>query len=237
MAQLRILLDIEALVDVRYGWLCNQDETMRDELLFNFNIYCNRNHDDFWLMFPQISEEDCANRGNYSLDDLKAGVRTNVFTLIDDAIRSSEHMDAETTVTTITLNTRHYPLSDNELEAFKVLVSARYEHNIEVNVIRVPVDKMIPKTLHANYDLVIQYDMSEWLGLFWDAVREERYPDLVFYTPFRFPNKVEGDRNFFRLMQQTELEGSYTEIISDAFSPFLQLYFDDIKYFSPIACR
>lgn len=235
--KLRVNLDIDALIDVRYGWLINQNKLMADEILFNFQDYCNRDHDDFWLMFPQVTEEQCKSRKQYKLPDLKNGVRTNIFNLIDDAVRSSANFDNSDVELIITLNFKQYQLTEKEVEQFKVLVSARFEHQCVVDVMFRPYGKMTPDFVARNFDLNIYYDMAGWLSMYWDGILKQPIPRAVFYTPLRFPSKEDCERNFYRLMNEAKLDSPAPEVISDALSPYIQVYFEQMSYFSPIAVR
>ena len=234
--KLRIHLEIDALMDTRYGRLVQINENLKDEVLFKFGEYCNRDHDDMWRLFPMVSEKDWKDKV-LDKECLKSSRRTNIFNLIDDVIRSSLNSPDTPDETIITLNTGRYDLTEAEIEMFKVIVSSRYDHSYVVESVSLPLDKLTPKYIKDNADLVIMYDFNEWTMIYKDSIPNGGVGSVPFYIPTIFLDKGKADREFFAKLKSSGIKGSPFEIFSDLIweQYHLNVSFIANKFFSPIS--
>lgn len=237
MQKLTILLDIEALLDTRYGRLVQANPRLEPEILFKFSEYCSRDHDNFWLLFPEISESEYMAQ-IVTKETLKKSKRTNVFNVIDDVIRSmyGEVKDEKVEIT-ILFNTGGFELTAKEVETFLVLISSRYEHQFKVKHVDKSLKQMTPKWLAANVNLCILYRFNDWVDTQVDLLEKEVVSNVVFYIPTLFHDKQEAERNFYTLLTESGIDGDPTELISDYIweNYRINLHFISNRFFSPIS--
>lgn len=237
MKKLTILLDIEALLDTRYGRLLQLNPKLEHEILFKFNEYCSRDHDNFWLLFPEITKEQYLAQ-EVTLDTIKLSRRTNVFNVIDDVVRSmyGEVRDEEVEIT-ILFNSQDFGLSEDAVEAFLVNISARYEHQFKVKHVAKPLDQLTPKWLSSNANLCIMYRFNDWTDLQSKALEKDVPSNVVFYIPTLFHDKQEAERNFYATLAESGIEGDPAELISDYIweNYRINLHFISNRFFSPIS--
>lgn len=234
-SKLNILLDIEALLDTRYGRLIELDPVMEREILFKHHEYYGRDHDNFWLLFPQIEKEQYQNK-EVTLDTIKLSRRTNICNALDSVIRSAiGHKDGDVE-TTIYFNTRDYALTEREVEAFLILISSRFEHTVKVKHVAKRLEELEPDYLNQEIDLVILYDFNQWSELNKDKVNGKNLERVGFYIPTLFIDKQQADRNFFADLKSSEIEGDPIEIISEYVwdTYHISIYPISNRYFSPL---
>lgn len=237
---LNIYLELDTLIDTRYGKLISIDEKYQDEVLFKFNSYCNRDHDDMWLLFPELDKDTWLNT-NDTLETLKLGKRTNICNVIDDVIRAQmgelKVDDANDLEITITLNTQHYDLTPKAEEVFKVLLSSRFEHRYTVNLVSMANCELTSSYLADNYQLVIKYDFNAWVEEHIKDKVDSKLSKVIFYIPTLFRDKQEADRGFFEQINGCGVEGEPLEKLSDFIweAYRLNVYFISTRFFSPLA--
>ncbi|AFI55351.1 hypothetical protein TSMG0068 [Halocynthia phage JM-2012] len=236
MKEIRILLDIETVLDVRYGKLIQHNPKLIPEILFKFNQYCSRDHDDFWLMFPEV-DKDTFIVAETTVETLKLSKRTNVFNVIDDSLRSMSGSLTEDIKVNIILNTGKYELSDEATEAMLVLISARYEHNYKVTDVSILNKDLTPEVISGLADLVIMYDFNGWSESHISTVQEVDLSMVTFYIPTLFRDKKEAERGFYESIKNLPIEGEPLEVLSDFIweTYRLNIYFISNKFFSPIS--
>lgn len=236
MKEIRILLDIEAVLDTRYGKLIELYPTLQPEILFKFNQYCGRDHDNFWLIFPEV-DEGTFKASETTVETLKLSKRTNIFNVIDDALRSMMGSVTEDVTVAISLNTGKFQLSDSAIEAMCVLISARYEHKYTVKHISLTPDQLTPSKLSSITDLVIMYDFNTWSELHIDTVQDTDLSKVTFYIPTLFIDKKSAERGFYESVKKIPIEGEPLEILSDFIweTYSMNIYFISNRFFSPIS--
>lgn len=235
--KLTLYVDIDSFLDVRYGKLVQANPKLKDEVLFKFNQYCSRDHDNMWLLFPELSKEDWESQV-VTKETLKLSRRTNVFNLIDDVLRSIDGSLAEDTTIDLLLNLGGWDFTEEEVEAFTVLTSARYEHRLTVRSVNLPLKDVTPTWLKANVNIAIMYNYNDWVDIHHGNLTNHEINSVTFYIPTLFNDKVEAERNFYAEIKKvsSHLDGDPLEIISDYVWDTYQinLYFVSNRFFSPI---
>lgn len=233
--ELNILLDIETVLDTRMGRLVELYPDIKDQLLFKFPQYCNRDHDNFWLLFPEV-EKDTYLNAKVSEETLKLSPRTNIFNVIDDVLRSTQSDPNDPPVLRLHFCPMDFKLNKKAIEAFLVLISARFEHTIEVVHLDKTLETLTVTYLNDNMDLVILYDFNRWTDLHSEELKQTKLDKVVFYLPTLFTDKLDADKHFFDLMKTSGVEGEPLEILTEYFRLHYQLniHFIANKYFSPI---
>lgn len=236
MKEIAILLDIESVLDTRYGRLVRHNPKLADEVLFKFNEYCSRDHDNLWLLFPEITEE-AYNEIPNDVETLKASKRTNIFNVVDDLLRSVKGSVPEDISVKLILNTTHYDLTEEALEAFLVLISARYEHNYKVTHVSLTQDKLTPNKLVELADVAIFYDINGWIELHHEEIPKVDLSKFAFYIPTLFMDKKEANRGFFEMVKRLPTDDDPLTFLSDYIweEYRLNIYFISNRFYSPIS--
>ena len=231
-----LYLDVDTVIDVRYGKLCQINPKLADEVLFKFGQYCNRDHDDMWLMFPELTKEEWVNQPT-TKESLMLGKRTNIFNLIDDVLRSMEGSLTTDIALELCINFKDYGLTTNEIEQFLVIISARYEHKFKVKAVTVPLKELTPSWLVKNTNIVIMYDFNGWVDLHSGKLGNQEVKGLTFYIPTLFRDKVAAERGFYEQLKHIDIEGEKLEVLSDyVWETYrMNIYFTSNKFYSPIA--
>lgn len=237
--KLTIYLDMECLLDLRLGRLKEINPVMEYRVLENFNHYCGRLHDDFWLMFPEITKEDYKQHVS-TKETLKLSKRTNIFVLIDRLIECKvRNIHSADIDLTFYLNDLHYNLTEGEKERIGLLFSSRYEHLCKVKFVSKTPDKIKPQWLNCSVNVAIMYDLDSWLGLWMSTGSVTKVNRVCFYGPLRYPDAEAAEEGLLEHAKVIEkaTDANAIESITGHIMETggIELYLEDLRLFSAIA--
>lgn len=234
--KLTIQLDLESILDVRYGTIVHNYPELKDNILFNFPQYCNRDHDNMWLIFPDIVEEDWVNvYTNRDEEVLKVSPRTSIFSIVDSIIRSAIGYGNLINSVVLKINGLGYNLTESEVDMFILLVSSRFEHKLKVEFINITHKDLTPEFMLSEFDVSILYDFNKWFKVHGGEVLDNPRPNLMVYSPLTLLDKKQADRELLSTFRDLKLEGDPISSITDTLNHFIGINFIDNRFFCPIS--
>ena len=234
-----VYLDYDSLFDTRYGRLITMHPSLKEDLLFKFPTFETRRNDNMSEIFGVVNDKAFSEK-RITLDVIKNSPRTAVHKLVAMAYRSFQgHFKEKAGAMEIVLNLMDYPIPTEAYDSYRLLLSAAFEHQVEVKLINRPVKKVTPSWLRRKFDLAVIYDFERQIDLF-PPTSKVVYEGIVIYTPLRLTG---SERDFAKAIEsvrcshgtaEIETSGEIT-ILSEFWSMYLEVHIQEMAYFTTIS--
>lgn len=182
---MRILIDIDALIDTRVGLIRQHwPDKLSD---FDFDSYSNRVRDDIHSRIGVSKEEWDEKWNNRDLDTFANSrytvLYTNLPVVFGSAIFNSLS-DPMGEAIEVIINTYPYQFSEEEVMCICEMVNSVFWRPIKINTISEPLENITSQAL-GNLEVTsyIVYDYIEWVKLNISNITTEPKPALRIYYP------------------------------------------------------
>jgi len=183
----RALIDIDLLLDTRYGTIKRIDEKIADTLVGS-NVYRERHHDNFdQLTNGQIDrkvyQDLYARRDEETLFHSK--MTDFVYHLRKDIIQAIGNLERKVTIDSIEvdINIWPYDLDKASSEMIRRAVAYYMPPPAVVGIVNMSPAALTPTYMNNSYELMAYYDHEVWLGPNQEALLENRIPLMTMLTP------------------------------------------------------
>ncbi|MGL5397175.1 MAG: hypothetical protein ACRDBQ_18160 [Shewanella sp.] len=185
----RYLVDIDALMDTRYGLI----RTMHPEALERLELDAYRKrYTNIWAKIVGIEdwpkkykERSTEALRNAEPTELLLGLK---MLILEDIANIAMSTPFETPKLTINM-WPYTDLSDNELEAFRAHFSNFYNEVI-VDLVTIPHKELTPGRLNTMWDIWFMFDWHGWLPEHIVSFQDKRAPQFVIHIPTIFHDDI-----------------------------------------------
>lgn len=225
--EFNIYADIASFFDFRYAAMVKHSKEMSYSVAELFKEYTSRDHDDLYLLFPNLPKK-------LDTTPSKELLPYALITDVDDLIRQDilsyiNRPDIEVKKVILTVDFQGIILTEKENELFKVLISSRFDHGIEVRLISQSHINLLK--FNTRYDLAIVYDVNDRIVK--PMVKPKlRLTHCNVQTPFRLlSGTVEAGRRFIEAAKALPYDNSPDELLKEQMLAMMPLHFVEMKYF------
>lgn len=185
----RYLVDIDALMDTRYGLVkTNQPEALEK---LELDAYRKR-YTNVWAQIVGIEdwskkykERNISALHNAEPTELLLGLKMLILEDIANIAMSTPYETPK-----LTINMWPYTeLTNDELEAFRLHFSDFYNEVI-VDIVTIPHDQLTPGKLNMMWDVWFMFDWFGWLPLHIHSFQDKRVPQFVIHMPTILSDEV-----------------------------------------------
>lgn len=183
----RALIDIDMLLDTRYGTLRRMDPALA-EALVGSNQYRSRNTDRFDLL-----SNGCVDQNKYEelyrnrdvetlfmsrMTDFLYFLRMDVKRAVPEIARGVEVGE-----TSFDINLYPYDLLPEEAETIRRSIARYIPTLAEVNVVNITPEELTPARVDLSYEMIAYYNHEDWLRHHSEALLKKPIPTNVLLTP------------------------------------------------------
>lgn len=183
----RALIDIDLLLDTRYGTIKRIDETIADALVGS-NLYRERHHDNFDLLTNgkidrEVYKALYARRDEETLFNSK--MTDFVYHLRTDILKGLDNMDRGVLIDSIEIDINTYPynLDPESAEVIRRAVAYYIPPPAKVNLVRLSPEALTPAYVDGAYEMLAYNNHEDWLGPNQELLLKKPLPLLVMLTP------------------------------------------------------
>lgn len=183
----RALVDIDLLLDTRYGTLKRIDEKLADTLILS-NLYRDRMHDNFDLI-----TNGAVNREQYHELYARRDMETLYYSKMTDWVyhfrkdlkEGMKNLDRGVSVEefVIDINVWPYELDTVSAEMIRRSVAHYMPPPAKVNVVRLDPTFVNPAYVDNSYEMLAYYNHEDWLGPNTEALLKHPLPTTALLTP------------------------------------------------------
>ncbi|MNP96497.1 hypothetical protein D3C85_90820 [compost metagenome] len=183
----RALIDIDMILDTRYGTLKRIDEKLADALVFT-NLYRERTDDNFDLITNGVIVREEYN-ALYAARDAETLFNSRmtdfVFHFRKDIMQALERIDRKVDIETIEVDINIFPyeLDVSEAELIRASLEHYFPWPAQINIVRFSPEDLSPTFVDNSYELLAYYNHEDWLGPNTQAVIDKRIPLVTMITP------------------------------------------------------
>lgn len=222
-----VYVEIDALMDFRYGKLLENYSDMDTDMILKFANYKERDSDNFSNLFSSFNADVYAKQ-TITASVLAKSPITEVPILIrrcyDAHIR---HPSIEESRLKICINFKDLPYGEEAKNAIAAAVSNFYYENWAVSVshISVPDKKLTPKYLRNKYDLAIVYDLDAFIAHHAPKSKDV-FRGLAFYSFLNLVNGKEAFLDAYERINANEVEPALA--LTEHISWIIEAYFEPL---------
>jgi len=238
MANQRIWVEIDALLDTRIGTLSVMAEQSIESILKG--DYYTRETDQFSLLSNMVDDEVYVNTyTNRNKDTLKSSYLTHmVFFLKEFISRVNEGIISAPMADRVVMdvNVHPYSFSNEERELLDKALCA-HVGIIEINIVSVHPMHQVPNYFKGTYQAVFMYNYLAWFNLHHNNLLKHPIPDVAMYIPklMDYGEAVEINREKLKAHKEaTHLSKTIKafDAASIALTGYVNLQFLDVETFS-----
>lgn len=222
-----ILVDIDALLDTRYGYLINRFPKIFDSFDFAIN-FINRLHDFIDLPDGTVLYEEYKNR---TTDDLRSAVLTPlIYSLrefLDEYFKNAT-VGMFTKRAELVINIYPYQLSEEEQFELRKVIWINLGKIIDVTVTYKSLEELTPEYLKNNYSFLFYYDFMDWLDIHSlnGNLKTKACPGVRVHLPMRVRTK----ENIFSIIQKNKGMNPF-EVLQELSLPIINIVFLNSEWF------
>lgn len=181
------LVDIEMILDTRYGVLARMDEEVAESLAAS-TAYRERTLDNFGVLTGGKIDQCEYDRlyAEKSVETLAASKMSDfVHELRQDVKRALDNMDRGVLIDDITfhVNVWPYQVSVEEMEIIRRAIGRWIPVRAEVVMVNIAPETLTPKYIDTHYEMVALYNHEVWLKHHVQNLLATPIPTVVFLTP------------------------------------------------------
>jgi len=183
----RALVDVDLLLDTRYGTIKRIDETIADTLVGS-NLYRQRHHDNFDLLTNGLIDR-AVYKDLYAKRDEETLYHSRmtdfVYHLRQDVLHGLENKDRGVLIEDLEVDINLYPydLADESAETIRRAVAHYLPAPVNVNVVRLSPEALNPTYVDNSYEMLAYYNHEDWLIPHQEALIKHPLPTTVMITP------------------------------------------------------
>lgn len=219
MKDCKILIELDCLLDTVMGTIYKIDKDLVLPVLQSG--YYERWHNNIQHLCPNIDQEVFKQMyKNRDVETLKCSRPTYLVAVlanvnIEDKIANYEH--PKSLKRSYTVNYYPYNLTDMEIAVFKEVLGDALFVDGEIAMVSIPLEKLTPNNVKANYDRLIFYNAEPWITYHREAIRDNPMPllevdsglccldDKAGVTTVKINDKVTMPLTFDTLAEQTKM--------------------------------
>jgi hypothetical protein len=224
---LSIYVDAESFFDFRLAAILKYKASLKYKVAELYSEYQNRDHDDFSLLFHEISGKLDTTP---TLELLKLAPITDVDDLIrQDILAYANRPDVDFKTSSVTVDFQGILLTEEQTSKLEVMISARFDHAVRIKIVSNKTLNL--RKLDTRYQLAVIYDTNN------RVVKEmtkpkHRLKSCNIQTPFRFlDGSVEAGRRFQEVAKHLPYKTTPDEIMKEQLLAVMPLHFVEMKFF------
>lgn len=229
--EVKILMDLDAILDTRIATVARIDEDLATKLLVG--DYHKRRSD--FLTGVNKEEFDLA----YSKRDrttLNMSQCTNMLIVLKDMLLSLLSTGLATpyiTYVTVDVNFYPYDLKDDEIDLILKAISSWIPKLASLHGVNLSEDKITPDFIKNNYDVIIKYHYDTWLEINTKGFEKTLVPEVDLYVPAISFTTDLTDEVLRDIYEET---GKHPmDMLKFGLAPFINLQPLDVSAFSAFA--
>lgn len=192
---------LDSLIDTRIGLLMQHWPERVNAI--DFSKYRNRTTSYVWEYFGLTKEDWVAKWDTRTADVLThsgpAEMSLRLVEIFAGAV--GQHIGSlEFEKPTMYINVWPYQLEAWEIEEIKISIKRIMVLDVDVEVLYVPLEELTPSYIKPRFDVMVMYDIVEWLGKHQLALTETQMPTVVIHYPAVLN---EGDEEMVKKSQVT----------------------------------
>lgn len=195
--QIKILVDLDSLLDTRIGILSLLDSETIGEVAAKG--YRTRSNDRFWEL-AEVDQEGYeflwANRNvNIALNSLITNIPF-ILTKVTSKIVEESIKDPTLSKPTVVINTAPYELTSSDLEQLKAVLQIYLGDLIDIETLYLDDNVLTPKFIKENWQIIFKYDFNSWLQKHQETIGECPIPEVTMYIPKLLESNYEDFKRY-----------------------------------------
>jgi hypothetical protein len=183
----RALIDIDMILDTRYGTLKRIDEKLADALVLT-NLYRDRTDDHFDLITNGAIDRE-QYKALYAARDSETLFHSKmtdfVYHFRKDINEGLTRIDRKVDIESIEVDINVYPynLEAHEADVIRASMEHYFQWPAVVNIVRLAPEDLSATYVDNSYELMAYYNHEDWLGPNTQSVIDKRIPLVTMITP------------------------------------------------------
>lgn len=230
-----LLVDLDSLLDTRIATLIYIDEEQASKA---FDLGYKDRLSDRWSELgldidQQHYEKIYAQRaqGDFALKRARLSNAAALVTHMSMELEKQAISTPFNDYTKITINTYPYLFSDEVQRLFLEGIRLNFPSSVRLEMDRIPIEELTPRKIRENYDLVMLYDLDEFLNAQIENFKEVKIPSVILIAPALYGVHTPKEEELY------DDEGNYLDPFSTfeyIMTEFISLNLAKPRYFSLI---